>query len=132
MFDVDGFREEIIIGRGQGLGKWGEDRATAYLQEQGWEIVDRNLDTPPGECDILARDGDTLVFVEVKTRSAGAQASAAEAVTYQKRQKIRRMARWVISRYHQPPVCRFDVIAITCNRLKADINHIEGAFGIQE
>ncbi|MFP4687967.1 MAG: YraN family protein [bacterium] len=129
---VASIREAIIIKTNNNLGNWGEDRATAYLQELGWEIVERNLNTPPGECDILARDGKTLVFVEVKTRQQDSQVSALESITCSKREKLRRMARWVISDYEQPPACRFDVIAITMDGLKSDIDHLKNAFGAKE
>jgi len=52
----------------QNLGRWGEDEAARYLQQQGMKVLERNLKTPVGEIDILARKGRYLVFVEVKTR----------------------------------------------------------------
>lgn len=114
------------------LGKWGEDRAEAYLEEQGWTVERKNLNTPVGECDLLARDGDQLVFVEVKTRSGSRFGSPEEAVTRRKRNQLRRVARYVLATLDEPASCRFDVIAIRLRETDCDLHHVVGAFDGRE
>lgn len=114
------------------LGRWGEDLAEGYLRDHGWTIEARNLTTPVGECDLLARDGDQLVFVEVKTRSGDRFGSPEAAVSRQKREQLRRVARYVMAQHDDPVSCRFDVIAIRLRDRESDLHHIEGAFGGRE
>lgn len=104
----------------------------AYLRDLGWEIDQRNLRTPVGECDILAWDVDTLVFLEVKTRSSDRFGSPASAVDEQKRDQLRNVARFVLSRRREPIPCRFDVIGIKLRGDRSELNHIRGAFGATE
>lgn len=63
------------------LGRWGEEQAAAFLQRRGYQILERNARTPYGEIDLLARQGDLLVFVEVKTRSSASYGFPEESVT---------------------------------------------------
>lgn len=114
------------------LGQWGEDRAAAYLQDKGWTIQERNLSTPVGECDLLARDDDQLVFVEVKTRSGSRFGSPEEAVSRQKRHQLRRVARYVLATLEDPVSCRFDVVAIRLRGTESSLHHIVGAFDGRE
>jgi putative endonuclease len=58
-----------VTNRRQLVGRWGETLAAGYLEQRGYEILERNARTPYGEIDLVARDGDILVFVEVKTRT---------------------------------------------------------------
>ena len=98
----------------QTLGQTGEDVACAELQQRGYEILARRYRTRMGEIDIVARDGRTLVFVEVKTRTSAVCGSPAEAVTSHKRHQVRRMATdylWRSGLLDEP--CRFDVVAVT-------------------
>lgn len=111
------------------LGDWGENRAAEYLREQGYRILERNLTTPVGECDLLAADGDCRVFVEVKTRSHHAFGPPEASVTENKRDQIRRVARFVLANADETLPCRFDVIAITRRGSSVDLRHIRGAFG---
>ena len=83
----------------------------------GYVIEERNWRCPQGELDIVAWDGDVLVFVEVKTRSSAAFGTGAEAVTHAKMLRMRRAAsRWLIER--RPPFAetRFDVVTVTTTR----------------
>lgn len=95
------------------LGKSGEQAAVDELQRRGYAILDRRYRTARGEIDIVARDGDTIVFVEVKVRETGECGTAAEAVTPQKQRRLAYMAADYLARHglmDQP--CRFDVVAI--------------------
>ncbi|WP_231441718.1 YraN family protein [Brevibacterium zhoupengii] len=78
--------------RQRALGQSGEDLAAEFLQRQGMVILERNFRCPRGEIDIIAKDGDTIVFVEVKTRRTLAQGSPLEAVTAAKLRKIRTLS----------------------------------------
>ena len=95
------------------LGKIGEDLACRELERQGYAIVARRYRCRGGELDIIARDGSTLVFVEVKARDGRAFGDAAEAVTWQKQQRIVRLASEYVMRHHlNDSPCRFDVVSI--------------------
>lgn len=97
----------------QYLGKQGEELATRELERRGYEIVAHRFRTRCGEIDIIARDGDFLVFVEVKTRAGTQCGTAAEAVTRQKQRKVVRMAATYLAA-HEPRecACRFDVVTV--------------------
>jgi len=72
----------------QRIGKWGEDTAVEYLAERGYEIVARNARTPYGEIDIVARQGDVTIFVEVKTRTSNKMGLPEESITARKREHM--------------------------------------------
>lgn len=97
----------------QELGKSGETLAADELERRGYAILDRRYRTRHGEIDIVARDGETIVFVEVKARTTGERGRAAEAVTASKQRKLVSMAVDYLARHglHDRP-CRFDVVAI--------------------
>jgi putative endonuclease len=116
------------------VGRWGEDRAVSHLQDDGWEIEARNYSTSLGECDIIGWDGETLVFVEVKTRKSRQFGSPESAVTRDKRDHLRRVARAVLSDLERDVSCRFDVIAIegTDPGDETELRHHENAFGAHE
>jgi putative endonuclease len=97
----------------QSLGKLGEDLACVELVRRGYAIVARRYRTRFGEIDIVARDGETMVFVEVKTRDGDSFGGGAEAVTGWKQRRIAGMAADYVARHrvHERP-CRFDVVAI--------------------
>ncbi|HUB04648.1 MAG TPA: YraN family protein [Solirubrobacteraceae bacterium] len=116
------------------LGALGEKLAAEHLVRRGFEIVDRNYRTRWGELDIVAFDGRTLAFCEVKTRRATPNgASPLESVRALKRSKVRKMAgRWLIERADRPyaDTLRFDAIGITLDRSGhlLSLEHLEGAF----
>lgn len=114
----------------QSLGRWGEEFAARYLERRGWRILHRNLRTPVGEIDILARDGKTLIFVEVKTRRSLAFGSPLEAVGPTKRRQILRAAQWYLSDAVPRTTVRFDVVAILAGAGEPVIEHIVNAFGL--
>lgn len=77
----------------QAIGQLGEEQAAKYLLQQGYQMLDRNFRVRSGELDIIAKQRDTIVFVEVKTRSSDLYMTAREAVTKAKQTKIRNAAR---------------------------------------
>jgi len=98
------------------LGRRGEEAAVAYLQAHGYIILDRNFRCRWGEIDIVARQARTLVFVEVRTRTASPLGSAEESIGPQKKARLRRLAAYYLYRTGRGEVdCRFDVIAITAD-----------------
>lgn len=111
------------------LGRLGETVAAHYLTAKGYRLVCRNFRTALGEIDIIARDGETVVFVEVKTRFSTRHGRPAEAVSYPKQRKIIRMAQVYLSRingWHLP--CRFDVMEVLWHEMTPAITHIRHAF----
>jgi len=113
------------------LGRLGEDRAVRYLQREGFEILQRNYRSPFGEIDIIAREEETLVFVEVKTRSTKAFGLPQEAVNRRKqRQLIRTAQAYLGEKGGVLPPCRFDVIALRTDRKgrHEELELIRGAF----
>ena len=98
----------------QALGKDGENLACAELEARGYAILERRYRTGHGEIDVIAKDGDTLVFVEVRRKSAEAYGTAAESVTRDKQRRIIRMAVDYLARADLVDRCavRFDVVAI--------------------
>jgi putative endonuclease len=116
------------------LGQLGEQHAADHLIRRGYRIVERNYRTRWGELDIIAFDGRTLAFCEVKTRrTSDPQRSPLESVRGAKRARIRKMAgRWLVERTERPYAdeLRFDAIGITLHpsgRL-VRLEHLEGAF----
>jgi putative endonuclease len=98
----------------QHLGKSGENLAASELESRGYAIVARRYRTGHGEIDIIARDGETMVFVEVRRKSSDECGTAAESVTPAKQRRVIRMAveyLWLHGLYDRCPV-RFDVVAI--------------------
>ena len=111
------------------FGKAGEELAGRELARRGYAIVARRHRSRGGELDIIARDGPTLVFVEVKARDSHAFGDAAEAVTWQKRQRIVRLASEYVLRHHlgEAP-CRFDVVSIQFEDGRPVIEVYQNAF----
>ena len=108
------------------IGSGYEEMAAAYLIEQGYTILERNFRERYGEIDIIARDGEYLVFVEVKYRKNEKNGDPAEAVGAYKQQRIRRTAQYYLykKRMGTETPCRFDVVAI----LGREIRLIRDAF----
>jgi putative endonuclease len=93
-------------------GEAAEALAARFLAERGLAIVARNYRTRLGEVDIVAREGATLVFVEVRMRSWAAYGGAAGSVDGRKQRRIVAAARHYLSRLRAEPPCRFDVLTI--------------------
>lgn len=94
------------------LGRAAEDRALAYLQQQGLQLVERNVRWRHGEIDLVMRDGATLVFVEVRQRASQRFGGAAASIGAAKRARLWRSAQYFLRRYSAPPPCRFDALCI--------------------
>ena len=112
-------------------GQLGEMEAAHYLRSIGYDIAASNYRCRFGELDIVARDGQTIVFVEVKTRSPGAAALPREAVTRAKQQKLCRAALHYLGQNTAVESIRFDVIEVIIDGsflAPARINHIKHAF----
>lgn len=103
-----------------------EEKACLYLKKKGLKILERNFRIRQGEIDIVARDKETLVFVEVKFRKDASKGLPQEAVDRKKQRQISRVALFYLSFHHLPlsTPCRFDVVAICQN----EINWIPNAF----
>jgi len=112
------------------LGQRGEELAARALEQRGYTILARNYRTPIGELDIVARDRQHLLFVEVKTRRTAAFGVPAEAVGAHKQRQIMRAAQWYLANARYPDLQpRFDVIAVLVGRDAPVITHIPNAFG---
>lgn len=113
------------------LGKTGEDMATLYLKRKGYRIIKRNFRTKLGEIDIIAKDGMTLVFCEVKTRIGRSYGHPIEAVTKSKQRRIRKIAEIYLAMLKNPrefDSVRLDVISILSEDNNLELEHIENAF----
>ena len=117
------------------LGRRAEQLVAMRLEGSGWRLVGRNVRLPSGELDIVALDGSTLVFVEVKAGRAGATVGPerpAHAVGRRKQLRLRRLAReWIAERRGPSGVSgyRFDVVGVSFGLDGlADIDHIRNAF----
>src|SRR3954471_21363612 len=113
---------------GRWLGDRGEREAARFLRRRGLRVLARGYRTPQGEIDLIARDGATLVFVEVKARRQG---TPAEAVTPEKQRRITLAALHFLRRYDLLEVpCRFDVVALVWpdERRPPALEHFPHAF----
>ena len=114
------------------LGRSGETAACAALERRGYAILARGYRSRAGEIDIVAADGPTIAFVEVKTRTGAAYGAPAEAVTPLKQRHIRLVAEDYLARHrllHLP--CRFDVVSVTFDGDDAPkIEVIQSAFDV--
>lgn len=115
--------------RGKRTGKKGEELAAAFLGEQGYRIVARNYRCIYGEIDIVAWEGETLAFVEVKSRRTGDYGSPQLAVDRKKQDKISRVALHYLAE-HRLRECRarFDVAAVLLSPSQSRIELIRNAF----
>ncbi len=114
------------------IGKWGEDKACQYLEDNNYDIVERNFDCKQGEIDIIAWDkgGQELVFIEVKTRTNLYYGTPVDAVNLQKQKHIYSAAQYYIFLHKIKNVfLRFDVIEVYVRgKYKSIINHIKQIF----
>lgn len=94
------------------MGQEGEDWACQYLRQQGYEIIARNWRSRFGEIDIIARDNESLVFVEVKTRSKTGFGGPEAALDVHKRKRIIAAAKAYLSMVESDLPVRFDLVAI--------------------
>lgn len=112
------------------LGREGERLAERFLRLHGLKTIARHFSTPTGELDLIMRDRETLVFVEVKARRDRKYADPQDAVGTNKRRRMTRAARWFIheKRWDDQP-CRFDVVAVLLPPDgRPEIEHFPDAF----
>lgn len=110
-------------------GNKGEVIAMHHLKKLGFEIVGMNYRFRHGEIDIVARDGETLVFCEVKMRMGDQFGEPEYAITQKKQQQIRKTARGYLYEHElSQQDCRFDVVTIRMNKGVHEINYIRNAF----
>jgi putative endonuclease len=111
------------------LGKTGEDLACRELERRGYEILVRRWRVRGGEIDIIARDGQTTVFVEVKARYGDAYGDGVDAVTACKQRRIVRLALAYLARHRLLDApCRFDVVSIAIDRTPPAVEVFANAF----
>ena len=114
--------------RNNSLGAYGERVAAQRLVGEGMVLVDRNWRCDLGEIDLVLRDGDVLVFCEVKTRTSAAYGHPLEAVGPSKAERLRQLAeRWVEEHDVQPDGIRIDLVGVLlAERGAADVEHVRG------
>jgi len=114
-------------------GKEGEDIAAHYLSERGYRVLVRNYRTKSGEIDIIAREGNTLVFIEVKARSGTRFGLPQDAVDLRKQARLSRVASGYLRHKAVIPCdCRFDVVAVMGRGEKMKVELIRNAFELSE
>ena len=110
-------------------GKKGESLAADYLKKNGYEILEKNFRCPLGEIDMIARDNEGLVFLEVKTRRSDDLGYPEEAVDRKKQTKISRLAAYYLQTKNLTNTqARFDVVAITMSGGSTEVKLIKNAF----
>jgi len=108
-------------------GRLGEDMAASALEAEGYEILARNYRAMRCEIDIIARDGETLVFAEVKARRSAAFGAPREAVTLAKQRNIIKAAQcYIMNKIGRETAARFDVVEVDVANARA--THIKNAF----
>ena len=108
------------------LGKWGEDLAADYLQRKGYTIIERDWKSGRRDLDIVAKNGNVIVFVEVKTRRNSLYGQPEEAVDYRKLQSLQQAINHYIKFRHIRQEVRFDIISsVGTIGTEPDIQHIQ-------
>ena len=112
------------------IGRAAEDAAAAWLAGAGFAVLERNVRFAEGEIDLVCRDGDAIVFVEVKCRRAHWGEGPGDAVSWDKRRRLVGLAQHYLKARRLTSVrCRFDVVAVTVGREGAlTIRHLPAAF----
>jgi putative endonuclease len=110
-------------------GRAGEETAEQFLQQHGYEILEKNYIHRHGEIDIIAREGSVLVFVEVKFRRSRRFGEPEESVTPKKQELLRRTAEgYVMERFPSGIECRFDVVSIVMEEGKTECRVLKDCF----
>ena len=112
------------------LGNWGEEYSVVYLQKKGYEVVERNYRFQKNEIDIIAKFGNNLIIVEVKTRQTAEIGEPWRAVTKSKQKQIFKVANQYVQANQIDLDVRFDIVSIVHNSYRTEIEHIEGAFDV--
>jgi len=112
------------------LGRWGEQAVAEWLKHQGFTLLARNWRRREGEIDLVAMQGDTLVFIEVKTRRSAAFGTPEESVDERKQHQLARLAQRYLD--ENPALsfneCRFDVVVVDLTGNRPRIRHYPNAF----
>ncbi len=113
----------------QRRGATAEQLAAAWLRRQGYAILARNVRTPLGEIDVVAQDGRTLCFVEVRSRHSDRYGTPEESITPRKQQHMLRAAQWYLQqqRWREETSIRFDLIALRWQGGEPQIHHVRSA-----
>ncbi len=114
------------------VGDLGEKLARDFLQKRGYDVFETNYRCPEGEIDIVARDGDCLVFVEVRTKTSSEFGTPEESITKTKGRRLVAVATsYLQSHTDLPPSCRIDIVAVELDRKGrlSRIEQIENAVG---
>lgn len=110
------------------VGKIGEDIASKYLMDNNYEIIERNFNCKQGEIDIIARDENEIVFIEVKTRTSKAYGNPIDAVTYYKQKHILKSVEYYLFlRKLENVFVRIDIVEVYKKDGKYHVNHIKNA-----
>ena len=118
-----------MLNQRQIFGEKGESIAVRYLKKKGYKILEKNYRTKLGEIDIIAKDKDTLVFVEVKSRRSWQFGNPKAAVTPAKQRTISKVALYYLkTKDRSNAKARFDVVTITATRDKSQIEIVKNAF----
>lgn len=121
-----------MLNKPQRFGQKAEAMAARFLKRRGYKIITRNHRTRSGEIDIIAREGETLVFVEVKARTSLRYGSAKAAVTPHKQRQVAKVALGYLKMTDQSHVkARFDVVTVTRRDGRHTIDLIRNAFGLR-
>jgi putative endonuclease len=115
----------LRLSRKQDQGRQWEQAALAHLRRHGLALVEANFRCKGGEIDLVMRDGESLVFVEVRQRASRNHGGAAASITPAKIRRLVRAAQFYLLRYPTLPPCRFDVVAIDAGHLDWLRNAIE-------
>jgi putative endonuclease len=108
------------------LGKWGEDLAADYLERKGYTIIERDWKSGRRDLDIVAQDGNVIVFVEVKTRRNNLYGEPEESVDYHKLQNLQQAINHYLKFKHICQEVRFDIISVVGTiGTEPDIQHIQ-------
>ena len=110
------------------LGLRGEDLAAAYLEREGYKVLERRTRIAGVEIDIVARRGEVLVFAEVKTRASDAIAAPETAVDRKKQRRMITAADAYVRERDLSLEVRFDILSVVANPEREEIRHIEDAF----
>jgi putative endonuclease len=119
------------VNQRQGVGRRGEELAARHLQQAGLVVIERNVRLPGGEIDLVADEGDELVFVEVKTRIGDESTAPDEIIGLAKLRRLERLAEAYVERRGDPDrAWRVDVVAVVLARdgRVVRIDHLTGAF----
>jgi len=122
---------QAMLNQQQKFGEKGESMAARYLKKKGYKILEKNYRIPLGEIDIIAKDGKTIVFVEVKSRRSAQFGSPKWAITPKKQRKISMVALQYLKTTEQSTAkARFDVVTVIATQDKQKIELIKNAFDL--